>query len=205
MIGMPPSTKKVKMIDDEIDLDFDEEPPPPVFASYSTPPTTQDVEFMPPYFMKHWTTLLTKRNMITIYLLMLSGSTDPGRVKVSVTDDGRHLVIKNRVPDIMIEEGLTTLHRDEDTDKKVQTDFHYRLGALNQAVREAKEIWGPPSSDGAYYWTARIPLEFPCEKSFKIRNKADRMGAKIVYITFKAKGNEEETTLSAWPVLDGDQ
>jgi hypothetical protein len=36
-----------------------------------------------------------------------------------------------------------------------------------------------------------------------MKNKRDKFGTLIVYIILKERGNEEEVTKEAWPILDG--
>ena len=191
-VSLPFALKRSRL-PEEIDSDSDDEGPPTKVA--------REVEnwWRPGFFMNTWTSLLTKRNMVTIMVHLMSGTTDPGRVKVAVTDDGMQLVIKTRVPEIMMEEHLPTLHLDELLENR-DHDFHYRLGALDEAVDAAKKIWGGPAEE--YYWIARIPLKFACEKVFEMRNKGDKKGARMLYITLKEKGNEDEITALLWPILD---
>jgi hypothetical protein len=194
-IGFPqavPPQKRAK-VDDYIDVESVQ------FAGTSPSEAKPEMRWLPPYIMGEWEGgFAKKRKFVTIYFQLLTGTLEPGKVKVSVSNDGYQLIVKSRAPDIMVQSGLSLLHSDEPVVNR-NTDFHLKISSLDEAVEEVKTVWG----DEPFYFVCRIPLKYSCEKNFTMTNKAERCGTRMLYITVKERGDEEEVAQSSWTPLDG--
>lgn len=191
---------KRRRVSDSIDLADDTDDDDDVYYGGTLSTGRKETEWQPAYFLGEWKEADTPRKRISIVIQLLCGNTDDENLQVSVTDDGMQLVVKSRIPDIMMEKGLHRLHMDEESEM-TQTDFHNRKSAMCAAVEAFMRKSVGPTSD-RFWFLSRIPLKFPCEKTFDVRNKGDSSGVRLLYITLKEKGDEVTKIGNSWIIND---
>jgi hypothetical protein len=160
---------------------------------------TNEIPWMPYYQEGPWSTFADNKRRLTFIILLLSGTSySKERVAVTVEQEGMCLVIRCRLPDILNENGLATIHSDEPESLR-DNDYHTRVRAMSDCQKAQKARVG----SNELYAVARINLKFACDhQNFTIRNKADNNGARVLYITVnELEKRKEQNPENEWPEL----
>jgi hypothetical protein len=162
-------------------------PPPAPFASAVQPPILQHAAtnaWTPGILRRNYLQMSTNRKVTVLTFQLMSGATTEDDVTFNVAEDGWTLKVESKVPEILFEEKLETLHSDEVTSR--DHDYYFRTGALHTAAQEMKQLWS--YHDGAYFWVTNVALDFPCNQEYKLLPKADLCGMVLAYIILWEKG-----------------
>jgi len=147
---------------------------------------TEKIKFMPFYVQSEWAPFIACK-MVTINILLMTGATGMGQNMIVIEDEGSTLVLWSKVPTVMVQQNLKTLHANV-PEEKWDADFYLWLTALNGTVNAMRvDAMGKD-----IVAVARIPLKFPCEKKYQKEEKRDRTGTCMIYIMLEAVGSDEE-------------